>query len=125
MKSRHIVFFLSLSCVVALITMLTLILKNTTPQIITPSWPLLLLFFTVTNILIYFMAVKVKSKNDINKMTNFQMLVTIVKLVVCLAIIATYSIMFTETARAFVILFLVYYLCFTFFETFVKIKINN
>ena len=71
------------------------------------------------------MAVKVKSKNDINKMTNFQMLVTIVKLVVCLAIIATYSIMFTETARAFVILFLVYYLCFTFFETFVKIKINN
>ena len=125
MKSKHSVFFLSLSCVVALITMLTLILKNTTPQIITPSWPLLLLFFTVTNILIYFMAVKVKSKNDINKMTNFQMLVTIVKLVVCLAIIATYSIMFTETARAFVILFLVYYLCFTFFETFVKIKINN
>ena len=71
------------------------------------------------------MTIKVKSKNDINKTTHFHMLVTIMKLVVYLAIVATYAIMFSENAKAFIISFLLYYLCFTFFETFVKIKINN
>lgn len=70
------------------------------------------------------MTIKVKSKNDINKTTNFHMITTITKLFVCLAIVATYAIMFSEDAKAFVMSFLVYYLCFTFFETLVKVKIN-
>lgn len=125
MKYRHTTFFISLFCITALTTMLTFVLKHIIPQVIISFWPLLILFFAIVNIAIYFMTIKVKSKNDINKTTHFHMLVTIMKLVVYLAIVATYAIMFSENAKAFIISFLLYYLCFTFFETFVKIKINN
>ena len=125
MKYKHTKFFISLLCVTALVTALTFILKNTIPQTITPFWPLLILFFDTINVIVYFMTIKVKSKNDINKTTHFHMLVTIVKLIVYLAIVATYAIMFSDDSKTFIISFLLYYLCFTFFETFVKLKINN
>lgn len=125
MKSKHTIFFISLFCVIALATVLTFILKHTISQIVTPFWSLQILFFVVVNIAIYFMTIKIKNKNDISKTTHFHMFTTILKLFVYLAIIVTYAIMFPEDAKAFTISFLVYYLCFTFFETFVKIKINN
>lgn len=125
MKCKHTKFFISLLCVTALVTALTFILKNTIPQTITPFWPLLILFFDAINVIVYFMTIKVKSKNDINKTTHFHMLITIMKLIVYLAIVATYAIKFSEDSKAFIISFLLYYLCFTFFETFVKLKINN
>lgn len=125
MKSKHTVFFISLSCVVVLTTVLTFILRHIVPQVITPFWPLLILFFAIVNVAIYFMTINVKSKNDINKTTQFHMLITIMKLIAYLAIVATYAIIFSDNAKAFIISFLLYYLCFTFFETFVKIKINN
>ncbi len=118
-------FFISLFAIVALTTALTFVLNHITPQIITPLWPLIISFFAIVNIAIYFMTIKVKSKNDVNKTTHFHMLVTIVKLIAYLAIVATYAIMFSEDSKAFVVSFLLYYLCFTIFETFVKIKINN
>ena len=125
MKCKHTKFFISLLCVTALVTALTFILKNTIPQTITLFWPLLILFFDAINVIVYFMTIKVKSKNDINKTTHFHMLITIMKLIVYLAIVATYAIKFSEDSKAFIISFLLYYLCFTFFETFVKLKINN
>ena len=125
MKCKHTKFFISLLCVTALVTALTFILKNTISQTITPFWPLLILFFDAINVIVYFMTIKVKSKNDINKTTHFHMLITIMKLIVYLAIVATYAIKFSEDSKAFIISFLLYYLCFTFFETFVKLKINN
>ena len=125
MKCKHTKFFISLLCVTALVTVLTFILKHAVPQIITSFWPLLILFFDAVNVIVYFMTIKVKSKNDISKTTHFHMLVTIVKLIAYLAIVATYAIMFSGDVKAFIISFLLYYLCFTFFETFVKIKINN
>ncbi len=125
MRSKHTIFFISLFCVVILATILTFTLKHIVPQAITSFWPLLIMFFAIINVAIYFSSIKVRSKNNINKTTHFHMLITIVKLIVYLAIIAVYAIMFSEDAKAFVISFLLYYLCFTFFETFVKIKINN
>ena len=125
MKSKHSKFFISLFCIVALTSTLTFALKHFVPQLITPHWPLIISFFAIINIIIYFMTIKVKSKNDVNKITHFHTLVTVIKLLVYLAIIATYMIMFSEDAKAFVTTFLMCYLCFTFFETFVKIKINN
>lgn len=125
MESRHSKFFISLFCVIALTIALTFALKCFAPQTITAFWPLIILFFTAVNVVIHFMTLKVKSKNDINKTTHFHMIVTIVKLIAYLAIIATYMIKFPDDAKAFVVTFLMYYLCFTFFETFVKIKINN
>lgn len=125
MKPKHSIFFVSLLCVIALTTALTFALKYFIPQIITSLWPFIILFFAIENVIMYFMTIKVKSKNDVHKMTNFHMLTTIARLIVCLAITAIYAIMSPASAKAFVVSFLVYYLCFTIFETFVKIKINN
>lgn len=125
MKPKHSIFFVSLLCVIALTTALTFALKYFIPQIITSLWPFIILFFAIENVIMYFMTIKVKSKNDVHKMTNFHMLTTIARLIVCLAIIAIYAIMSPASAKAFVVSFLVYYLCYTIFETFVKIKINN
>jgi predicted neutral ceramidase superfamily lipid hydrolase len=125
MESRHSKFFISLICVIALTVALTFALKCFAPQTITAFWPLIILFFAAVNVVMHFMTLKVKSKNDINKTTHFHMIVTVVKLIAYLAIIATYMIKFPDDAKAFVVTFLMYYLCFTFFETFVKIKINN
>ena len=125
MKPKHSIFFVSLLCVIALTTALTFALKYFIPQIITSLWPFIILFFAIENVIMYFMTIKVKSKNDVHKMTNFHMLTTIARLIVCLAIIAIYAIMSPASAKTFVVSFLVYYLCFTIFETFVKIKINN
>jgi hypothetical protein len=125
MKYQHTRFFVSLFCIVALTIALTFVLNHIVPQIITPYWSLIISFFAIVNIIIYFISIKVKSKNDVNKMTYFHMIETVVKLLVYLVIIAIYAIKFSDDAKSFVISFLLYYLCFTFFETFVKIKINN
>ncbi len=125
MKHQHTRFFISLFCIVALTIALTFVLKHIVPQIITPYWPSVISFFAIVNIIVYFISIRVKSKNDVSKMTYFHMIATVVKLLVYLAIIAIYTIKFSDDAKSFVISFLLYYLCFTFFETFVKIKINN
>lgn len=76
MKSKHTIFFIFLFCIVVLATILSIVLKHIVPQIITPLWPLLILFFAIVNIIIYFINIRVKNKNDISKLTNFHMLVT-------------------------------------------------
>ena len=74
------------------------------------------------------MTMKVKAKNDMGKFTNFYMGTTIVKLVTYLAVLLSYILIFPEDKKAFVFTFLAYYLCFTFFETYIlakKQKLNN
>lgn len=125
MKSDHRNFFLSLLCVMALGVVLTLMLKHIIPQFVTPYWSLQILFFALVNIVIYFVGVKIKSSGNTDKMTNFYMLTTMVKLVTYLAILLIYALIFPADAKSFIITFMMYYLCFTIFETFYKIKTNN
>ena len=125
MKSDHRKFFLSLLCVMALGVVLTLMLKHVIPLFVTPYWSLQILFFALVNLVIYFVGVKIKSSGNTDKMTNFYMLTTMVKLVTYLAILLIYALMFPADAKSFIITFMMYYLCFTIFETFYKIKTNN
>ena len=125
MNSDHKRFFVFLSCVVVLTIVLTFLFKQIIPLYVTPFWALQILFFAIVNIIVYFITVKVKSKNDIKKLAQFNMVMTVTKLMVYLAIIAIYSFIFPEDSKPFTISFLAYYLCFSFFETFVKVKIKN
>ena len=53
------------------------------------------------------------------------MLTTVAKLILYLAVLATYSLMFREDSKAFIITFLIYYLCFTVFETCILVRNKN
>lgn len=125
MKSKNTRFFISLLCVVVFAIALTFVLENIVPHIVTPCWMWQILLFVIINILVYFVGVKIKGKGDAVKTTNFYTITTVTKLFAFLAILLAYALMFTEDAKPFIITFLIYYFCFTIFETFVKIKINN
>lgn len=122
MKSNSLRFLLILMCHVIMMIVLTLLIKNFTVGIVSPYWSLLLLFFSIISIFIYFMTMKVKSKKDFRKFTNFYMGTTIVKILVYIAIILTYILVFPEDRKSFIFTFFTYYLCFTIFETYILVK---
>lgn len=115
-------FFISLLLLVMAVVGLTLLMKLSMPQFVTSFWWALILFFVAVNILVYFLTMKMKAKNDFRKFNNFYMITTVTKLLLYLAIVAVYSFVFNEDSKAFIITFLIYYLCFTVFETVVLTK---
>lgn len=125
MKLSNTTFFIFLSSIVAVTVAITFVLKQICPQFITSLWLFQILFFAVVNVVMFFLTSRIKKKNDINKLTYFFMIGTVVKLFLYLVVLAIYVIKFPEDRMAFVISFLVYYICFTFFETFIKLKINK
>lgn len=119
---RFVMFLLLLIIIVAGATIL---INRIAPQLVTPYWSLLLLFFSLISIAVYFLTIKVKAKNDMGKFTNFYMGTTMTKLLVYLATLLTYIMIFPEDKKSFVCTFLAYYLCFTFFETYFLVKNKN
>lgn len=122
MKSKNTKFILFLLLLVAIVTVLTIFVKNYLPHFVTPYWSLLILFFSIVNVIVYFLTMKVREKNDMNKFTNFYMGTTLVKLFVYIAVLLIYILLFPEDRKAFVITFLAYYLCFSFYETYILAK---
>ena len=118
-------FFIRLLLLVIAVVGLTLLMKLSMPQFVTSFWWTLILFFVAVNTLVYFLTMKMKSKNDFRKFNNFYMLATVTKLLLYLAIVAAYSFVFKEDSKAFIITFLIYYLCFTVFETLMLVKNRN
>lgn len=125
MKSKDTRFLISLLLFVIALTGLTMMLKNYSPQYVTPYWGLLILFFATVNVTVYFLSMKVSAKKDMSGFANFHIGTTVVKLIIYLAILLTYILIFPEDKKAFVISFLAYYLCFTFFETYFLVKNKN
>lgn len=115
-------FFVSLLFLIIAVMGLTLLMKLSTPQFVTSFWWVLILFFVAVNILVYLLTMKMKAKNDFRKFNNFYMLTTMIKLLLYLAVVAIYSFVFREDSKAFIVTFLIYYLCFTVFETVVLAK---
>lgn len=118
-------FFIRLLLLAIAVVGLTLLMKLSMPQFVTSFWWTLILFFVAVNTLVYFLTMKMKSKNDFRKFNNFYMLATVTKLLLYLAIVAAYSFVFKEDSKAFIITFLIYYLCFTVFETLMLVKNRN
>lgn len=122
MKSYSSRFLLILICLIVVMVIITLLVKNSIPAFVTPYWSLLILFFSIVSILVYFMTMRIKVKNDFSKFTRFYMGTTMVKLLVYLAIILTYILVFPEDKKSFIFTFFTYYLCFTIFETYILVK---
>lgn len=118
-------FFIRLLLLAIAVVGLTLLMKLSMPQFVTSFWWTLILFFVAVNILVYFLTMKMKSKNDFRKFNNFYMLTTVIKLLLYLSVVAVYSFIFSEDSKAFIITFLIYYLCFTVFETLMLVKNRN
>lgn len=118
-------FFVSLLFLVIAVVGLTFLLKLSMPQFVTSFWWMLIIFFVAVNVLVYLLTMKMKAKNDFRKFNNFYMLTTVTKLLLYLAIVAVYSFVFNEDSKAFIITFMIYYLCFTVFETVVLAKKKN
>lgn len=125
MKSNKTVFFISLFCVIVLMVAATFVFKQICPQFVTSLWPFQIMFFAAVNVVMFFLTLNVREKNDASKMTYLSMISTMVKLIAFLVILVIYAIKFPEDRTAFAVSFLLYYVCFTCFETFVKVKINN
>lgn len=124
MRSKNIRFLVILACLVVVMIGLTFFVKTLVPHFVTPFWSPLILLFTIISIVVYFMTMKVKSLNDYGKFTAFYMGSIVVKLLVYLAVIVTYVMMFPDDKKAFICTFLAYYLCYTIFETCVLTKSN-
>lgn len=122
MANRNKSFLIGLVCMIVFTIITTLVLKSIVPQAVTPYWSLLILLFAVVCVTVFFTTMKVKDKNDIRKFTNFYMVLTILKLVVYLAILLLYAVLMPSDSKAFIITFLIYYLCFSIFETYILVK---
>lgn len=122
MKSENVRFLSILLLLLTVMAGLTLLVKNSLPQFVTPYWYLQLLFFAAINITIYFVTMKVMAKKDMSRFTNFYMATTFVKILVYLCVLVTYILIFPEDKKAFVSTFIVYYICFTVYETYILAK---
>ena len=116
---------MSLLSLVTLMSGLTMLVRNALPLYVTKYWVLLILFFAIVNVVVYFMTMRISAKKDVGKFTNFYMGTTVVKLIMYLALLLTYILIFPEDKKAFIFTFLAYYLCFTFFETYFLVKNKN
>ena len=125
MRSNKITFYILLLCLIAATTILTLLLIQIVPQYITPMWPAQIAFFSIICVVVYLLTMKMRNKGNLSKFTNFYMATTIIKLVIYLAVVLTYALLVSEDGKRFVVSFLVYYLCFTLFETYFLTKKNK
>ena len=118
MKSNLTRFFVGLACLIAVMAFITVVVKNAVPQYVSPYWMLLLPLFAIVCIVVYFLTMWMRNKGDASKFTAFYMGTTIVKLMLYLAIIIMYVLIFKENVKPFIYTFLAYYLCFSIFETY-------
>lgn len=123
--SKNTCFLISMFLLIVVMSGLTILVKSYFPQFVTPCWGFILFFFAIVNIVIYLLTMKIKEKKDMGKFTNFYMATTMTKLLVYLAILLIYVLIFPEDKKAFIFTFLAYYLCFTFFETYILTKSRN
>lgn len=105
--------------ILALITGVVMaILMFTLPdKYVSPTLPYLLIFHTVVTLLSYRFIIK-KSKGSPRKFINVYLANTTIKLVLFLAIIFVYSIVYFPDAVNFVVSFFIFYVIFTAFEVY-------
>ena len=125
MKSVKKKFLISLLSLFGILWGISMILYVYVPQYITPHWHYLLMLFVIVSAVIFRKATEIRKKNDAHKLINFNMIATILKLIVYLTIIVVYVVNNPEDKITFIITFLTYYLCFSFFETFMLVRNNN
>lgn len=106
--------FIKQLCLLTLVVFaVSVALRNT----LTVWWPAIVCFFFIVSIVMYLLSEKAKKK-DMRKFANFYMGSTIVKMILYLAIIFIYVMIYMEDGKRFAITFMVYYLIYSAFETY-------
>lgn len=90
-------------------------LSIASPAWSTPVWPWLLMFFIVSNTVLYWLFNKAQQKK-LSSFANYFMIATFTKLLLYLAVILIYVWFNRSGAVAFILTFFVYYVVFTAFE---------
>lgn len=112
-KKRNSKFILQLCLLTLVVFVASVFLRG----YLTTLWPAIVCFFFIVSIVVYFLSQRAKQK-DMRKFANFYMASTIVKMVLYLAIIFIYVMVYIEDGKRFAITFLIYYLIYSIFETY-------
>jgi hypothetical protein len=108
-------FIYKLSAITVVLAIGNFILGLFLPTWITQAWPYLLLFFFVSNTLLFWLFNHAQQKK-LSSFTNYFMIATFSKLLLYLAVIMIYVYFNRQDAVPFILTFFVYYVAFTFFE---------
>ena len=112
-KEKNSKFILQL----CLLTLVVFVASVFLRAYLTVWWPAIACFFFIVSVVVYFLSQKAKQK-DMRKFANFYMATTIVKMILYLAIIFIYVMIYMEDGKRFAITFLIYYLIYSIFETY-------
>ena len=112
-KERNSKFILQLCLLTLVVFVASVFLRG----YLTTLWPAIVCFFFIVSIVVYFLSQRAKQK-DMRKFANFYMASTIVKMVLYLAIIFIYVMVYIEDGKRFAITFLIYYFIYSIFETY-------
>lgn len=91
---------------------------------ISPAFPIILIFMYLTTILIFKLLAK-SMENRLSKFANAYMLVNFGKLVIFSIIIVVYAVLNKEDAISFMLTFFIYYFIFTIFEVFALLRLKS
>jgi hypothetical protein len=102
----------------------TLVIYFAPAIIVTPTLPYLIIFFFASTILVHYILLK-SLERKFARFTNVYMLITTIKLLFFLGIIAIYAFSNRDDAIRFSITFVILYLFYAFFEVIEIIKISR
>jgi hypothetical protein len=111
--------------VTATLAVISLVVFNFVPEAFhTQTWPFVLLFFVLTNSILYFFYLRIHSRK-VSSFANFFMLTTSAKLIFYLIVIVVYLYFNRDEAVPFVLVFFLYYVVYTVFEVKSIMKMQN
>lgn len=109
----------------AALAVISLVVFNYVPETFhSQTWPFVLLFFVLTNSVLYFFYLRIHSRK-VSSFANFFMLTTSAKLIFYLIVIVVYLYFNRDEAVPFVLVFFVYYVVYTVFEVKSIMKMQN
>ena len=116
MKNLYLIFLKKLLLFTVLIALAGYFFTFLVPEnYITPTLPLLFVFFFAATLVVHYILLKVSEKKTPG-FINLFMLVTFSKLIFFLTIILVYALIYRNDAVQFIVAFFILYVCFTTFE---------
>ena len=108
-------FILSILIISVLLVLITFITRMYVPRWVSPAWPGILVYFVLTNSILFWLFEKAKQRK-MSTFANYFMMATFTKFILNLFIILAYAFYNRIDAVPFIILFFAYYVVFTAFE---------
>lgn len=119
------VFFGKILLLTIALAVISLVAFNFVPDAYkSQTWPFVLLFFVLTNSILYFFYLRIHSRK-VSSFANFFMLTTSAKLIFYLIVIVVYLYFNRDEAVPFLLSFFLYYIVYTVFEVKSIMKLQN